>query len=65
MNEILPGIYHWTTVHPKIKMEVSSYYLVPERALLDPLIPTEGFNWFEPPPENIYLTNRHHYRHCA
>ena len=65
MNEILPGIYHWTTAHPKIKIEVSSYYLVPERALLDPLIPAEGFNWFEPPPENIYLTNRHHYRHCA
>ena len=65
MNEILPGIYHWTTVHPKIKMEVSSYYLVPERALLDPLIPAEGLDWFDPPPENIYLTNRHHYRHCA
>ncbi len=26
MNEILPGIYHWTAAHPKIKVEVSSYY---------------------------------------
>jgi len=25
MKEILPGILHWTVVHPKIKIEVSSY----------------------------------------
>ncbi len=30
MNEIIPGIYHWTAAHPKIKIEVSSYYLADE-----------------------------------
>jgi hypothetical protein len=66
MQEILPGIFHWTRAHPKIKIHVSSYYLEPERVLIDPLIPDEGLEWFaESPPENIYLSIRHHYRHCA
>ena len=68
MNEILLGVFHWTTVHPKIKIEVSSYYLAPERALLDPLIPAAGLEQLASlgdAPANIYLTNRHHYRHCA
>ena len=38
MNEILPGIYHWTAAHPKIKVEVSSYYLADECVLIDPLV---------------------------
>jgi hypothetical protein len=66
VREILPGVFHWTAVHPKIQVEVSSYYLEPERVLIDPLIPAEGLDWFaKRPPENIYLTIRHHYRHCA
>lgn len=65
MREILPGIFHWTATHPKIRMEVSSYYLQPERVLLDPLIPQDGLAGFDPPPEQIFLTNRHHYRDCA
>ena len=27
MEEVLPGVFHWTTVHPRIHMEVSSYWL--------------------------------------
>ena len=66
MEEILPGIFHWTQAHPKIKIDVSSYYLQPERVLIDPLIPDEGLEWFaEYPPENIYMSIRHHYRHCG
>ena len=66
MKEILPGIFHWTRAHPKIKIEVSSYFLKPERVLIDPLIPAEGLEWFaDAPPENIYLSIRHHYRQCA
>lgn len=66
MEEILPGIFHWTQVHPKIKIEVSSYYLQPERVLIDPLIPDEGLEWFtDYPPENVYMSIRHHYRHCG
>lgn len=67
MNEILPGVFHWATLHERIGQEVSSYYLSgPEgAALIDPQVPEEGLAWFETrkPPRNIVLTNRHHYRH--
>jgi hypothetical protein len=63
MREILPGVYHWAVVHPKIRIPVSSYYLVDERVLIDPLCPEEGLDHFEKaPPEHVLLTNRHHYR---
>ena len=66
MKEILPGIFHWTQTHPKINIPVSSYYLKPERVLFDPLIPEEGLEWFAvDPPKNIYMSIRHHYRHCG
>ena len=63
MNEIAPGIRHWTAVHPNIKMDVSSYYLADSATLVDPLLP-DG----EPEPirglavDRIVLTNRHHLR---
>jgi len=64
MDEIGPGIHHWTAVHPRIQIEVSSYYIEPSKSLLDPLLPSEGIEWFRsrPTPEWIVLTNRHHYR---
>jgi len=65
MKEILPGVLHWTRSHPKIKFEVSSYYLPQERVLIDPLIPEEGLDALTPEPRAILLTNRHHYRDCA
>jgi hypothetical protein len=65
MKEIGPGIHHWTTKHPRIQTEVSSYYVEPAATLVDPLLPPEGIEWFSSrrPPERIVLTNRHHYRH--
>ncbi|MDH3509258.1 MAG: hypothetical protein OER85_00215 [Gammaproteobacteria bacterium] len=66
MKEILPGIFHWTQTHPKIKIPVSSYYLTPEGVLIDPLIPDEGLEWFAgDPPKHVYMSIRHHYRHCG
>ena len=62
MNEILPGVYHWTVPHPKIKFDVSSYYLADECVLIDPLIPPEGIHSLPGEPKHILLTNRHHYR---
>ena len=64
MEEIGPSIHHWTAKHPKIGIEVSSYYVEPSRTLLDPLLPAEGTEWFRSraTPERIVLTNRHHYR---
>jgi hypothetical protein len=63
MREIAPGLWHWTAIHPHIGKEVSSYYLAEERVALDPLLPSEGIEWFaDRPPEHILLTNRHHER---
>ena len=67
MEEIASGIWHWTATHPKIKIEVSSYYLPAERVLIDPIAPDEGLDWFAEhgPPAAVLLTNRHHYRSSA
>jgi len=66
MQEILPGVFHWTQNHPKIKIPVSSFFLEPERILIDPLIPDEGIDCFAAtPPDNVILSMRHHYRHSA
>ena len=65
IREVLPGIHHWTAIHPKIKLPVDSYYIEPARTVLDPLVPREGLGWFagREPPSQIVLTNRHHLRH--
>lgn len=66
MEEILPGLFYWTTFHERIHQEVSSYYYEPSYALLDPRMPSEGLGWFEGrEPQLILLTNRHHYRHSG
>ena len=64
MNEIAPGLWHWTAQHRHISWEVSSYYLLSERVLIDPMLPPEGLEWFEQngAPEHVLLTNRHHDR---
>ena len=66
MREIVPGIWHWTARHDHINVEVSSYYLLSERVVLDPMIPPEGIEWFAEhgTPEHVLLTNRHHDRHA-
>jgi hypothetical protein len=65
MNEIAPGLWHWTARHEHIGSEVSSYYLLSERVLIDPMIPAEGIDWFQEngAPQHVLLTNRHHDRH--
>jgi hypothetical protein len=67
MKQILPGLWHWTRVHEKIRIPVHSYYLEGARVLIDPMVPKEGLEWFRKhgPPEHALLTNRHHYRHSA
>jgi hypothetical protein len=66
VREIAPGIWHWTAVHPKIEIEVSSCYLPAERVLIDPIAPAGGLEPFERErPAHVLLTNRHHYRSTA
>jgi hypothetical protein len=65
VNEIAPGLWHWTARHEHIHSTVSSYYLVASAVLIDPMIPADGLAWFEDhgSPEHVLLTNRHHDRH--
>ena len=64
MDEIAPGVWHWTARRRSIGAEVSSYYLAGERVVIDPMIPPEGLEWFAQrgAPEHLILTNRHHDR---
>jgi hypothetical protein len=66
-HEIRPGLVHWTAVHPRIRVEVSSYWLAASRVLLDPLLPGGGIQWLREagPPAHVILTNRHHWRHSS
>jgi hypothetical protein len=61
MEEVLPGLFHWTALHPRIGQPVSSYYVEPHGILIDPMVPDEGLDRFEG-ARQILLTNRHHLR---
>ena len=67
MQEIAPGIFHWTAHHEGINMRVSSYYVEPAGVVIDPMLPDDGLDVFEghEPPRQALLTTRHHYRACA
>jgi glyoxylase-like metal-dependent hydrolase (beta-lactamase superfamily II) len=68
MREIAPGLHHWTAKHPKIGIEVSSYFIADSATLLDPTEPPDvGMAWFrdDREPRAIVLTNRHHDRDSA
>jgi hypothetical protein len=65
MEEILPGVWHWTATHPSTGGEVSSYWVPRSKAVIDALLPEEGIDAFaEEPPERVLLSNRHHLRHA-
>jgi len=67
IREVLPGVFHWTAVHPEIEVPVHCHYLERPRTLLDPLMPPEGLAWFDRrgSPLHILLTNRLHSRASA
>ena len=65
ITEISPGILHWRAPHPRIGIEVDSYYLVEAAVALDPLVPegvVERLRGERTSPQRVVLTNRHHYR---
>jgi hypothetical protein len=64
VEEIAPGIRHWTSEHPRWGITVHSYFLPEERVALDPLAGPEVLERLAElgPPEHVLLTNRHHYR---
>lgn len=67
MHEILPGVLHWTTFHDGIGARVSSYYVEPAGALIDPRLPGAGADAFagRARPQQVVLTTGLHRRHAA
>lgn len=67
MDEVLPGVLHWTTFHEGIGQPVHSHFFVEGCALFDPRVPGDG--GLEDVarhgrPETVLLSNRHHLRHA-
>ena len=67
MHEILPGILHWTTFHDGIGAPVSSYYVEPAGALIDPRMPEAGADALagRERPQQVVLTTGLHRRHAS
>jgi hypothetical protein len=65
MNEVLPGVLHWTTYHDGIGRPVHSHFAVTSAALVDPRVPDGGIEEVARygRPDRILLSNRHHLRH--
>ena len=65
IEEILPGLHHWTQVHPRIRARVHSHYHETSGSVIDPLVPDEGIEWFDGRSvRRVVLSNRHHLRHA-
>jgi hypothetical protein len=62
MNEVVPGIFHWTTFHEPIRANVSSYAIPSAGIVVDPKIPDDGFDDLPESPEQVVLTTGHHGR---
>jgi glyoxylase-like metal-dependent hydrolase (beta-lactamase superfamily II) len=63
MDEVAPGVFHWTAFHEGIRTDVSSHFVARSGTLIDPMLPAGGLDFFEERrPERIVLTNRHHLR---
>jgi hypothetical protein len=64
MQEIAPGIHHWTAYRDTIGMTVSSHWIEPAGIVIDPLVPDEGLEAFGVAPQQVVLTTGLHTRHA-
>jgi glyoxylase-like metal-dependent hydrolase (beta-lactamase superfamily II) len=66
VNEILPGVFHWTARHPNHGQIVHSHYWQPGKTLVDPLLPEDPGPLLGELRERgvlqVVLSNRHHWR---
>jgi hypothetical protein len=65
MDEIAPGIFHWTAFRESIGMDVHSYWIEPAGIALDPMVPPEGLDWWDDrdiKPQQVVLTIGLHWR---
>lgn len=61
-TELMPGLHHWTALHPGIGSRVSSYYVAPAAAVIDPIEPEDGWDALPGRPEVILLSTGLHDR---
>ena len=63
MDEIAPGIFHWTAFRETIGMDVHSYWIEPAGIVLDPMVPDDvGLDWWDAAPQQVVLTTGLHWR---
>jgi hypothetical protein len=63
VDEIAPGVLHWTALHPNIRRDVSCYLLADSGTAIDPLLPGDDLGPLEGRDvQRIVITNRHHLR---
>jgi glyoxylase-like metal-dependent hydrolase (beta-lactamase superfamily II) len=66
MNEVLPGVFHWSAFHPKINQVVHSHYWAPGKTVIDPLLPDDSKAVLDElrdrGVQQVVLSNRHHWR---
>jgi glyoxylase-like metal-dependent hydrolase (beta-lactamase superfamily II) len=62
MQQIVPGIFHWTALNPSIGVRVSSYLVPDAGAIIDPMIPEQGIDSLPGRPDRILLSSGHHLR---
>ena len=62
MQEIIPGVHHWTTHHDPISARVSSYLVEPAGIVIDPKVPDGGLDALPARPHQVVLTSGHHAR---
>ena len=62
MQQLAPGIFHWSALNPSIGRRVSSYYAESAQAVIDPMVPEEGLDSLPGRPQRILLSSGHHLR---
>ena len=61
MQQIIPGVFHWHGEN-QWGSQVSSYWIEPAAAVIDPTMPEGGLDAFPGRPERVLLTSGHHLR---
>ena len=62
MQQVIPGVFHWTALHEPIGSRVSSYYVPAAGVVIDPKVPDEGLDALPGRPTQVLLSSGHHLR---
>ncbi len=62
MQQVIPGVYHWTAVNQASGARGSSYLIASGKVVIDPHVPAEGLDALPERPERVLLSSGHHLR---